>query len=159
MANTGIKKGSKLYICATAQAADLNQAGYEALTWVEIGNVVTFPDFGVTDNIVSQNYIGSTVTQKQKGYRTASDTEIVVGRDYENAGQDALRTAAGTSLNYAFKMESSDSPSASLTNTIRYSRGVVGGPNFTGGEGEAFDNETFQLGLNQAPIVVDPEAV
>lgn len=159
MANTGIKRESKLYICATAQADDLNLAGFEALTWVEIGNVVTLPDFGVTDNIVSQDYIGTDVSQKQKGFRMASDTEIVVGRDYEDTGQDALRTAAGTRFNYAFKLESSDAPSALYTNTIRYSRGIVGGPNFTGGGGEDFDNETFQLGLNQAPIIADPELI
>lgn len=159
MANTGIKRESKLYICATAQAADLNLAGFEALTWVEIGRVVTIPDFGITDNIVSQDYIGTDVSQKQRGFRMASDTEIVVGRDFEDAGQDALRTAAGTRYNYAFKLESSDAPSALYTNTIRYSRGIVGGPNFTGGGGEDFDNETFQLGLNQSPIIADPELI
>ena len=160
MADTGIKRGGKFYICATPQGADLNQAGYEALTWVEVGNIVTFPDFGITDNIVSQDYIDTDVSQKRKGFRMASDSELVVGRDYEDTGQDALRTAAATRLNYAFKLESSDSPNpATTTNTIRYSRGIIGGPNFTGGGGEDFDNETFQIGLNQAPIVVDPEPV
>lgn len=159
MADVGIKRESKLYICATPQAADLLQAGYEALTFVEIAKVVTLPDFGITDNVVSQDYIGTDVSQKQKGFRMASDTEIVVGRDYSDAGQDALRTAAATRYNYAFKLESSDAPSALYTNTIRYSRGIVGGPNFTGGGGEDFDNETFQLGLNQAPITVDPELI
>lgn len=159
MADTGIKRESKLYICATTQAADLNLAGFEALTWVEIGNIVTLPDFGVSDNIVSQDYVGTDVSQKKKGYRMASDTSVVVGRDFEDSGQDALRTAAATRYNYAFKLESSDAPSALYTNTIRYSRGIVGGPNFTGGGGEDFDNEEFQIGLNQAPIIADPELI
>jgi len=159
MADTGIKKDSKLYICETAQGADLLQAGYEALTWVEIGNIVTMPDFGVSDNIVTQDYINTDVSQKRKGFRNASDTEIVVGFLPDDDGQDALRVAADTKFNYAFKLESDDAPDASTTNTIRYSRGVVGGPNFTGGGGEDFDNETFQLGLNQAPIIVEPEAI
>lgn len=159
MADTGLKRLSKLYICETAQSADLNQAGYEGLTWVEVGNIVTMPDFGITDNIVTQDYVNTDVSQKQKGFRNASDTEIVVGYDPDDAGQDALRVAAGTRYNYAFKLESSDAPDASTTNTIRYSRGVVGGPNFTSGGGEDFDNDTYQLGLNQAPIVVKPEAI
>lgn len=159
MADTGIKKDGKLYICETAQGTDLLQAGFEALTWVEIGNVVTLPDFGITDNIVTQDYINTGVSQKQKGFRNASDTEIVVGFDPNDTGQDALRDAAATRLNYAFKLEASDAPDASTTNTIRYSRGVVGGPNFTGGGGEDFDNETYQLGLNQAPVIVKPEAI
>ncbi len=159
MADTGIKKDSKIYICETPQADDLLQAGFEALTWIEIGNVVTFPDFGITDNIVSQDYASTDVSQKQKGFRSASDTELVVGYDPDDTGQTAIRTAAGTRYNYAFKLESSDAPDSGTTNTIRYSRGVVGGPNFAGGGGEDFDNETYQIGLNQAPVIVAPEAI
>lgn len=159
MSDTGIKKDSVLYICETPQSSDLLQAGYEGLTWVEVGNVVTLPDFGITDNIVTQDYTNTDVSQKRKGFRNASDTEIVVGYLYDDDGQIALRDAAATKFNYAFKLESSDAPDASTTNTIRYSRGVVGGPNFTGGGGEDFDNETFQLGLNQAPVIVAPEAI
>lgn len=160
MADTGIKKDSKFYICETPQPSNLDQSGFEALTWVEVGNIVTFPDFGVSDNIVTQDYANTDVSQKQKGFRNASDTETVVGFDPDDLGQDALRNAAGTRTNYAMKLESSDSPNAATTtNTIRYSRGVVGGPNFAGGGGEDFDNETFQIGLNQAPVIVKPEAI
>lgn len=159
MADTGIKQGSKFYICETPQSADLLEAAYEALTWVEVANIVTFPDFGVTDNIVTQDYANTDVSQKRKGFRNASETELVVGYLPADAGQVALRTAAATKFNYAFKLESSDSPNATTTNTVRYSRGVIGGPNFTGGGGEDFDNETYQIALNQAPITVEPEAI
>lgn len=159
MSETGIKKDSKLYICATPQSADLLQAGYEALTWVEIGNIVTMPDFGVSDNIVTQDTINTSTSQKRKGFRNASDTEIVVGYLPADVGQVELRVAAEANFNYALKLEASDAPDAATTNTIRYSRGVIGGPNFTGGGGEDFDNETFQVGLNQAPVVVVPEAI
>lgn len=157
--DTGIKKDGKLYICATPQDADLLQAGYEALTWVEIGNIVTMPDFGITDNIVTQDYINTDVSQKRKGFRNASDTEVVVGALQDDVGQIELRTAADTKYNYALKLEQSDAPDDDTTNTIRYSRGVIGGPNFAGGGGEDFDNETFQIGLNQKPIVVAPTAI
>lgn len=160
MADVGVKKDSKFYICATAQGADLDQAGFEALTWVEVGSVVTLPDFGVTDNIVTQDYVDTNVSQKRKGFKNASDTEIVTGFDPDDLGQDAMRIAAATDLNYAFKLEGSDSPNPSTTtNSIRYSRGVIGGPNFSGGGGEDFDNETYQIGLNQEPILVKPEAI
>lgn len=159
MAETGIKKNSKLYICATPQSADLLQAGYEALTWVEISNVVTLPDFGVSDNIVTQDYINTTVSQKRKGFSNASDTEVMVGQLDGDAGQEALAAASLTAFNYALKLEQDDAPDAATTNTIRYSRGVIGGRNFTGGGGEDFDNETYAIGLNQAPIVVAPTAI
>jgi hypothetical protein len=158
MAEPGIKRSSTLAICTTPQASDLTASQYAALTWVPIGSIVTMPDFGVTDNIVSQDYVNTDVSQKRKGFRMASDTEIVVGRDHDDLGQDALRAAAATRLNYAFRMQSSDG-TPTLTPTTRYSRGIVGGPNFTGGGGEDFDNETFQLGLNQAPVIVEPTAI
>jgi hypothetical protein len=122
--------------------------------------VVTFPDFGVTENMVSQDYINTDVSEFRKGFRAASNSEIVVGFDATDAGQVALRAAAAARSNYAFRLVSADSPNvATTTNTTRYSRGVVGGPNFAGGGGEEFDNETYTLALNQAPIVVPQEAI
>mgnify|MGYP005853852213 CR=1 FL=1 len=159
MAETGIKKGGKLYVCETPQSSDLSQAGFEGLTWVEVGNVVTLPDFGITDNIVSQDNINTGVSQRRKGFRSASDTEVVVGYDPGDDGQTAIRAAAATKFNYAFKLEASDAPDAITTNSIRYSRGVIGGPNFAGGGGEDWDNETYQLGLNQEPVIVAPEPI
>ena len=159
MALPGIKKDGTLYICATAQNSDLLQAAFEALTWVEIDKIVTLPDMGRIDNMVSQDYINTTVSQFQKGFANAGQSKLVIGRDHEDTGQDALRTAAATRYNYAFKLESSDAPSASFTNTIRYSRGVVSGPMFSGGGGEDFDNETYNIAFNQVPVIVDPEAI
>jgi hypothetical protein len=153
------KIGSKLYISTTAENSALSESEFEALVYTEIDCVITLPDFGITDNIVSQDCINGDVTQKQKGFKSASDTEIVISFMPGDAGQDALRAAAATKFNYAFKLESADAPDASTTNTIRYSRGIVGGPNFAGGGGEEFDNETYSLGLNQSPILVKPEAI
>jgi hypothetical protein len=160
MADTGIKRGGKFYICATPQGADLNLAGFEGLTWVEVGKIVTFPDFGVTENIVSQDYISTDLSEYRKGFKQGSQSALVIGRDHADAGQNALRTASATRVNYAFKLESSDSPNpTTTTNTIRYSRGLVTAPNFTGGGGEDFDNEEFTIALNQSPIVANPEAI
>lgn len=159
MADPGIKRESKFYICATPQNSDLNQGAYEALVFVEIGSIVTLPDMGSTANIVSQDYVNTDVSQKRKGFQNAGESELVIGRDHEDAGQDALRVAAATRYNYAFKLESADAPSSSFTNTIRYSRGVISGPMLTGGGGEDFDNETYQIAFNQLPVIVDPEAI
>lgn len=159
MALPGIKKDGTLYICETPQNSDLNESAFEALTWVEIDKIVTLPDMGRTDNIVSQDYVNTTVSQFQKGFANAGQSELVIGRDHEDAGQDALRVAAATRYNYAFKLESSDAPSSAYTNTIRYSRGVISGPMLSGGGGEDFDNETYNIAFNQVPVIVDPEAI
>jgi len=157
--STGIKKDGTLYICSTPQPADLLQAGFEGLTWVEIGNVVTMPGFGVTDNIKVQDYINAPLSQQSKGFKKASDASVVVGSLQTDPGQVELRAAAATKYNYALKLEQSDAPDSAHTNTIRYSRGVIGGPDFPGGGGEDYDNETFQIALNQIPIVVPSELI
>lgn len=41
-------KGRKVYVCETPQPSDLNQAGYEGLTWVEVGNVGSVDQTGPT---------------------------------------------------------------------------------------------------------------
>jgi len=160
MASTGIKKDGTFYVCETAQPDDLLQAEFEALTWVEVGNIVTLPDFGYTQNTVTQDYINTDMSQKRKGFKQGSESDLVIGRDYEDAGQTALRTIVESPANYAFKLELSDSPNpATTTNTVMYSRGIASGWNFSGGGGEDFDNATITIGLNQQPVIVDPEAI
>lgn len=158
--DTGIKRESAFFICEAPQNSDLTQAEYEALTWVEVEKVVTLPDFGYTTNVVTQDYIATDMSQKRKGFKQGSESELVIGHDPDATGQDALKVATETRGSFAFKMELSNSPNpATTTNTIMYSRGVVAGWNFTGGGGEDFDNITTTIGLNQEPIIVAPEAI
>jgi hypothetical protein len=160
MTNKATKKGSKVYVCATAQNADLDQSGYEALTWVQVGKVGNVGDFGSTSTINSYDTLDEDVTQKQKGTANAGDPDIEVASLYDDAGQDILRTF-GDPLeqdNMAIKVERNDAPSG-MTNTIHYSRGVVSGPTLVGGGSDDFELERFTVALNQLPIRVDPTAV
>jgi hypothetical protein len=153
-ANTNAK--SKLFICATAQATDLDAAGFAALTFVEIKGVGSVGETGVNTNILSYDTWDTEVTQKGKGITNAGDPEIEVARNTADAGQDILRTAAATNLNYAFKIERNDKLTALGTNTLLYNRGLVVGPRRPNGRNEDFDLEIFQLALQQKEIVVDP---
>lgn len=154
-----INQGGSIYICTTAQNSDLTQSEFEALTWVEIGKVVTMPQIGITTNIVQQDYVTTTISQKQKGVKAGNDTEIVVGNDSADAGQDALRTAALTKNNYAFKREYNEVTGSGYLPTIRYFRALVGEPMDAGGGVEDFENETFPIYINgQRPIRVESEA-
>src|SRR5690606_27926337 len=94
----------------------------------------------------------------QKGISNAGDPPIEVARNPTDLGQIALRAAAATKFNYAFKIEDNDAPSSSYTNSIYYNRGVVTGPTRPNGRNEDFILEVFTLGLNQREIVVDPAA-
>ena len=149
-----------LYVCATAQHnTDLNQAGYEALAWVEIGKLVTLPQVGCEANIVTQNYVNTDFSADAKGFINGTASEVMVGRDPDDAGQVILRTAANTRYRYAFKRVYADDV-AGFTATTTYFRALVSSQLDAGGGGEEFDNETFGIKVTaQKPIIVPPEAV
>jgi hypothetical protein len=152
------QKGRKLYICADPQPDDLNQAGFEALTWVQVLNVGSIGEMGLTSNIVSYDELDTEVTQKQKAVSNAGDPPIEVSRNPTDPGQILLRTAGATKFNYAFKVEDADAPSSGSSNSIFYTRGVVSGPTMPGGKVQDFILERYTLGLNQPIITVNPAA-
>ncbi|KQY20230.1 hypothetical protein [Rhizobium sp. Root483D2] len=160
MANKATKKGTKVYVCATAQNSDLISSTYAALTWVQVGKVGNVGDFGADSTMNSYNTLDEAVTQKQKGTANAGDPQIEVASVAADAGQVILRTF-GDPLNQdnmAIKIERNDG-GAGFTNTIFYSRGVVSGPLYPGGGSDDFELERFTIGLNQLPVRVNPVAV
>lgn len=149
-------QGRKTFICVTPQPVDLDQTAFEALTYVEVSKVGNIGETGTADNIINYDTMDTDVTQKQKGVANAGDPTIEVSREPTDAGQIAMRNAAATKFEYAFKFEHSDSPDGVLSNTVIYSRGVVGGPTRPNGGVDDFDLEVYVLGLNQKELVVDP---
>ena len=154
-----LKKLSAVYFCATPQPTDLNAAAFAELTWVKVENVITTPALGIADNDVSQNYIGTGVTQHDKGFADAGTGELVVGYLPADAGQDLLKTLAATPYNYAYRYDYGDAPDTDTTSTQVYSRCKVSGPLTQGGGGEDYQNDTYTLMFNQAPVRVEPTAI
>ena len=150
--------GKKLYISTTPQNAPLNQAAYEALVWVEITGVGSHGETGTTTNILTYDTWDTDVVQKGKGTSNAGDPDIELARNATDPGQIALRAAANTRHNYAFKIEGNDAPDDDGTPTIRYNRGLVTGPREPHGRNEDFELEIFTLALNQKQIVVEAAA-
>ena len=150
---------SKLYVCATPQNSELSQADYELLTWVEIKYVGSLGETGKTTNILNYDTWGDSVVQKAKGMTDAGSPELEVARDDSDAGQAILIAAGavGNNNKYAFKEVRADG-SIGGTGSIRYHRGVVGGPRFPGGRNEDFDLQVFTFGFLQEPILVSPTA-
>ncbi|WJR66950.1 hypothetical protein QTA58_22625 [Neorhizobium sp. CSC1952] len=159
MANKSTKKGSKVYVCATAQNEDLDQAGFEGLTWVQVGKVGNIGDFGADSTMNSYNTLDEAVTQKQKGTANAGDPQIEMADIADDPGQVILRTFGDplNQNNLAIKIERNDKPQAGWSNTILYSRGVVSGPLYPGGGSDDFELARYTIGLNQLPIRVNPE--
>lgn len=152
-----INKGRKFFVCETEQPDDLTQVEFEALTWVEVGFVVTIGETGAAPNEVSQAYHATVNLQKQFGIIDAGSPTVEVGYAPTDVGQIAMNAIANVNANYAFKMEMADNPNGT-TNTIKYNRGRVGGPTHTNGGVEDFDNRMYVLALNQTQITVAPTA-
>src|SRR6478735_6633989 len=106
MANTNAH--SKVYICDDAQQSDLTQSAYEALDWTEIKGIGSFGETGVSTNMLNYDTWDTDVTQKAKGISDAGSPELEVARIASDPGQQALRAAALTNLNYAIKIERND---------------------------------------------------
>lgn len=145
--------GRKFFICTTPQEEDLSVAEFEALTYVEVKYVGNIGETGTQENIISYDTMDTTVTQKQKGIANAGDPTIEVAYDPNDPGQAAMRDAAETRNNYAFKFEFDDAVGAG-TPTVKYNRGVVAGPAEPNGGPEDFLLNVFTLGLNQKQITV-----
>lgn len=148
----------KLYICATPQQADLDQPGYEALTWVQVKGIGQHGQTGVSTNLLTYNTWDTSVAQKAKGVSDAGSPDVELARIPSDPGQILMRAACLTNFNYAFKLERNDRNIVAGTPTIVYNRGLVVGPKRPNGRNEDFDLEMFTLGLNQLEIVVDPSS-
>jgi hypothetical protein len=159
MGDAFINAGGKFFICATPQPVDLTQEQFEALTWVEVKNVGSFPETGVTSNIVKYDTADTDVSQKAKGVSDANGGSLELARVDADPGQVALRAAAATKFKYATKRELTDAPSDDYTNTIYYNRGVIAGPVHAGGRVEDFILETFNFGNVQREVVVGPQSL
>lgn len=153
--------GRKVYICTTPQPAVLDATQYAALTWLLVGGVGSVGETGSKTNILSYDTWDDDVVRKAKGMTDAGSPEIEVARDPEDAGQNALRAAALTNLNYAIRVDGNDKPNTNVGSkpTIRYNRGLISGPTQPNGRNEDFDLEIFMLGLQQRQITVPPVLV
>lgn len=150
--------GKKVFICATPQQGDLDATAFAALNWVQVKGIGNWGETGSTTNLLSYDTWDTDVTQKAKGITDGGSPELEVARIHDDPGQDILRTAAATNLNYAVKVLGNDKPddNPASTPTIRYNRGLIVGPRTPNGRVEDFDLEIFSFGLNQRQVTVDP---
>lgn len=150
-------QGRRVYVCATAQNSDLNQAGYEALTWVEVGSVGNLGETGNVQEFLNYDVWGTGTRQKAKGINDAGSPVLEVAQDYGDAGQDILRTFGdpNNNDNMAVQIEDNDIESGGSTNSKYYYRGRVVGPRHGQGAAEDFVVDRYTFGFNQAEVAVE----
>lgn len=144
MANPTTNAHAVVSVCALAQNADLTETTAAALTWVPIGNVGKIGEHGYDTNMVSYGVLDRDLVLKAKGQTDGGNLTIECAENNSDLGQLALNTAAAPAIsdNFAIQIEYTNGD-------IRYVRGPVGGPKYSGGGNEDFRVSTYTVGVNQ----------
>jgi hypothetical protein len=145
--------GTIVYIGTTALASTLTE--FEADTWIPIGENENLGEFGDQSSEVTFAAIGDGRVRRSKGARDAGTMQIVVARDPNDVGQNAMIAAEATNFNYNFKVVHADAINENWSDTIEYFRGLVMSKRTNVGTNDNVVRRTFNVGINTA-IVEDP---
>lgn len=117
--------GSTLAI-STSLPATIDQAGFAALTYTAIGEIVDLGEFGKEFNLVTHTALGQRQTKKFKGSFNNGALQLQMGRDTTDAGQTALRTALASDNSYSFRVVLQNGTTLYFTAKVMSYRTVVG---------------------------------
>lgn len=141
---TDLVNGATLGTSATLPAT-IDAAGYDALTFTAIGNVIDIGEVGKAYNIVAHQQVGLSYPEKLKGIYDIGNITITLGRVIADAGQVLLQAALLASASYSFKI------TLPSTNTIEITAKVI-----KAGEGPiAADGVETTI----VELAVDPESL
>lgn len=99
--------GTTIAISATLPATD-NEAGYEALTFITIGEVTDIPSFGPAHEVVTHVPLSTGITAKYHGSKNNGSLTVPMALDRTDSGQTALKTALTGKDRVAFAVEYAD---------------------------------------------------
>lgn len=128
---------------------DLDLSDFASLSYVEVPNMGTHGDTGISQNLVNYSTWDRSVIRKGKGEADAQNPDVEF-LDVPSAGMDLMLAAAAVSNgeNYAFRVTWTDG-------SVEYNRGLVTGPLRLKGANEDFKRVQFTLGLQQEPVTVE----
>lgn len=144
--------GSKIFI-ASETTEQANVAGYEALTWQEIGEVEDLGEFGDAAEIIPFTSLGDGRVRKSKGAFDAGDINLVCGYDPTDDGQIDLVAALAASGGYNFKITRDDQITPVTGNpTTHYFRAIVASGRKQYGQQNNVQRISFQLAITSAVL-------
>lgn len=153
----GTFAGGELSIGTTASA--VSQPDFEADTYTLINELSNMGEFGGASNILTFPIVSRLYNKKGKGSRNGGDPVVVVGRISTDPGQVAVRAAEQTNFTYNFKLEVPDAEGPGFTNTVIYFRAIVASATMQFGGPEDFRTETYALGIQGKPLIVESHAI
>lgn len=99
----GTAAGTTLGLVAS-QPATFDQAGYEALTYANIGNIENMGEYGRVYELVTFNPIDTRGTKKFKGSFDEGALSMTIARDSDDAGMIALEAAVLSDADLSFEV-------------------------------------------------------
>lgn len=147
--------GGKLYVSSAAVASSIDtKAEFEALTWVEVGEIETLGEFGDESNVVNFAALSDARVRKQKGTRDAGLLALVVGHDPRDAGQIKLLAAEESKFKWGFKIINPDAETAAYTDSIYYFRALVTSRRLNMGGNDNVVRRAYNIAIDSAVIEV-----
>lgn len=140
--------GSGLFVCLSLPATN-NAAGYQALTFIEVGEVTNIGEIGRKYNQVTVNNLKQRQTRILKGSYTEGAPQITINYAPGDDGQVAMLAALNQDGNVSFKFELQDG-------TEKFAQGLVLAAPFTIGGVDDVTSGTYDIALNTNIVTVLP---
>lgn len=83
-----------LFALVAASPATIDSAGFDALSYVTVGEVTDVAEIGADVTVVSHNPLATGVTEKFKGFTNFGSSSVSFARDVSDAGQILLNSGA-----------------------------------------------------------------
>lgn len=138
------------FATVAAQPATYDQAGFDALTWVLVGEVTTIGEFGATFEDVTHIPLVDGITQHFKGAVDYGELTMAVGYDEDDAGQVLVASGvdgANRDVVYSHRVTLQDG-------TIFYSIGQLFSNPITVGEASSIVSSNVNVKLSGQTIKV-----
>lgn len=153
MATLAFTAAGTLLGVSAAAPATADQAGYEALTFTNIGEITDYGSVGKTYNEVTHNPVADRATYKFKGSYNEGTMSLTLAKAAADAGQVILDAGLASDSDYYFKVELNDNPDGTSNTILYFSAKVMSAPNAIGSV-DSIVGRTTDLSISGAIIEV-----
>lgn len=146
--------GAKVFIGGTTAADTLSE--FQALTWVEVGEVEDLGEFGDESEQVKFTALSDGRTRNLKGPRDGGMVNVVCGDDPNDLGQVAMEAAEASPLAHNIKVLLNDAITVGGDGSEHYWRGKVFSKRRNVGQANNVVKRTFQVSVDTVILDTDP---
>ena len=115
--NIGINIGTCLFVAAAAPAT-YDKAGFDALTWIEVGEVTDFGEVGGERSVSTHIPVKTGEVNKRGGSIDYGQMAVTYGKDLTDVGQIALDAAVTANTTHSVKILDADGVNYEAFTTI-----------------------------------------